>query len=310
MQKSKHFFFVLLIMAIAINTIQAQVDISSMGFSYSALIRDTAGHVQPNKQVQLQFSILPTNTAITPIYTETQLDTTDAFGFANTTIGKTNPTAFAAVDFTASNYWVLIQVYNTFTRTYDIVAKQPLQAVPYAKVAYKSIYGGVPTGTIVAYGGDNSGTPPDGWWWCDASTQSITDPKFANLFKVIGTFWGGPSPTTFQIPDLRGEFLRAADLGKGNDPDAATTRNLFPGASLASSKVGTWQADEFASHTHNARITSDYIFPFQQGGMGIQANDGQQVQFQNTNKLQVQVDATGGSETRPKNVYVNYIIKL
>ena len=309
MQKSKHFFFVLLIMAIAINTIQ--VDISSMGFSYSALIRDTAGHVQPNKQVQLTFSILPTNTAVTPVYTEQQTLSTDAYGFANATIGSGNPKSFAAVDFTKGNYWVLIQVYNTFTKVNDVVAKQAFQAVPYAKVAFKSIYGGVPTGTIVAYGGDNSGTPPDGWWWCDASTQSITDPKFANLFKVIGTYWGGPSPTTFQIPDLRGQFLRGADLGAGSDPEAGS-RNLQAGASLAPSKVGTWQNDLFASHNH---------LPAAAGKIGVVNNwvggsdyglllDVRQNNAGGTADLQNPSQNAGGLETRPKNVYVNYIIKL
>ena len=41
---------------------------------------------------------------------------------------------------------------------------------------------------------------------------------YANLFNVIGTSFGaGNGSTTFNVPDLRGYFIRGWDNGKGTD---------------------------------------------------------------------------------------------
>lgn len=59
-------------------------------------------------------------------------------------------------------------------------------------------------------------TPPTGWMIADGSTISRT--LYANLFANIGTTFGaGDGSTTFQIPDLRGQFIRGIDLGRGVD---------------------------------------------------------------------------------------------
>lgn len=50
-------------------------------------------------------------------------------------------------------------------------------------------------------------TPPDGWLVCDGSAVSRTD--YEDLFLCIGTNFGvGDGKTTFNLPDLRGEFIR------------------------------------------------------------------------------------------------------
>ncbi len=59
-------------------------------------------------------------------------------------------------------------------------------------------------------------TPPVGWLECDGSAVSRT--TYANLFAVIGTTYGaGNGSTTFNLPDLRGEFVRGWDHGRGAD---------------------------------------------------------------------------------------------
>lgn len=59
-------------------------------------------------------------------------------------------------------------------------------------------------------------TPPDGWLKADGTAVSRT--TYANLFDAIGTTYGaGDGSTTFALPDLRGEFLRCVDDGKGVD---------------------------------------------------------------------------------------------
>lgn len=59
-------------------------------------------------------------------------------------------------------------------------------------------------------------TAPEGWLVCDGSAISRTD--YADLFATIGTVWGaGDEISTFNLPDLRGEFVRGFDDGRGVD---------------------------------------------------------------------------------------------
>lgn len=86
---------------------------------------------------------------------------------------------------------------------------------------------------------DNSGTPvgaiayypvatlPFGWLMCDGSLVSTT--QYAKLFSIIGYTYGG-SGSVFRLPDLRGEFIRGWDNGRGVDVNRAL--GSFQGGSL------------------------------------------------------------------------------
>lgn len=64
-----------------------------------------------------------------------------------------------------------------------------------------------PPGAITAFA---ASSPPTGWLTCDGTAVSRT--SYAALFAVIGTTWGiGDGSTTFNLPDLRGQFLRGFD---------------------------------------------------------------------------------------------------
>ena len=59
-------------------------------------------------------------------------------------------------------------------------------------------------------------SPPAGWLECNGSAISRT--LYASLFNLIGTAFGiGNGSTTFNIPDLRGDFVRGWDHGRGVD---------------------------------------------------------------------------------------------
>jgi microcystin-dependent protein len=61
-----------------------------------------------------------------------------------------------------------------------------------------------PSGTVVPFAG---ATAPEGWVLCNGTTLSRS--TYAALFAAIGTSWGnGDGSTTFNLPDLRGSFLR------------------------------------------------------------------------------------------------------
>lgn len=89
----------------------------------------------------------------------------------------------------------------------------------------------VPAGTVVAYAG---ATLPAGWHRCNGAIVSrVTYPE---LFTAIGTIYGiGNGSTTFGLPELRGEFVRGWDNGRGVDSNRG---------------LGVWQDSQFQSHTH------------------------------------------------------------
>lgn len=127
-------------------------------------------------------------------------------------------------------------------------------------------------------------TVPSGWLACDGS--AVSRATYASLWWAIGTTYGaGDGSTTFNLPDLRGEFVRGWDFGRGVD-----SGRIF----------GTFQGDDFRSHTH--QIWGDSRSNFDGGGrvptvgnVGLEA--------------WVQTEASGGVETRPRNIALLYCIK-
>ena len=64
------------------------------------------------------------------------------------------------------------------------------------------------------------GVAPAGFLKCDGAVASRS--TYAALFAVCGTTFGvGNGSTTFNLPDLRGEFVRGWDDGRGVDSGRA-----------------------------------------------------------------------------------------
>ena len=73
--------------------------------------------------------------------------------------------------------------------------------------------GMVPSGAVMYFAGQ---TAPTGWLKANGAAVSRT--AYAALFAAIGTTYGaGDGSTTFNLPDLRGEFMRGWDDGRGID---------------------------------------------------------------------------------------------
>ena len=80
-----------------------------------------------------------------------------------------------------------------------------------------SVFGGTPTGAVI-YHAANS--PPTGF--IKANGAAISRTTYADLFAIVGTTYGvGDGSTTFELPDLRGEFMRGWDDGRGIDTGRA-----------------------------------------------------------------------------------------
>lgn len=91
------------------------------------------------------------------------------------------------------------------------------RAVTIEKIDPGVIQSIIPPGSILPYVGSEA---PEGWVMCDGAEFDGTDPRFEPLFEAIGNTFGGTAPL-FNVPDLRGRFLRGVDAGAGVDPDAA-----------------------------------------------------------------------------------------
>ncbi len=88
---------------------------------------------------------------------------------------------------------------------------------------------------MIAYFARNAA--PEGWLKCNGAAVSRT--TYAALFAAIGTTFGtGDGSTTFNLPDLRGEFLRGWDDGRGIDTGRA---------------FGSAQNDAFQGHARNLK---------------------------------------------------------
>lgn len=75
----------------------------------------------------------------------------------------------------------------------------------------------IPSGAVMYFART---TAPDGWLKANGAAVSRT--AYAALFAAIGTTYGtGDGRTTFNLPDLRGEFIRGWDDGRGIDSGRA-----------------------------------------------------------------------------------------
>src|SRR5262249_50285426 len=128
---------------------------------------------------------------------------------------------------------------------------------------------------------------------------------YARLFAAIGLSHGSNDGSSFRLPDFRGYFLRGvnSDANPAIDPDVAS-RTAVPGASHSGgNSVGSIQDDAVGPHTH--------AIP------GADAGDGGTAAFQSNSTTNVgplvltapPAAPEGAAESRPKNKYVNYIIK-
>lgn len=141
----------------------------------------------------------------------------------------------------------------------------------------------VPPGAVFYFAANS---PPSGYLECDGS--AVSRATYADLFATVGTTFGvGNGSTTFNLPDLRGEFIRGWDDGRGVDTGRA---------------FGTAQADELKAHRHalskrggnNSNTSTSLVAGALSATTAFDADI---------------MDNTGGTETRPRNIALLACIK-
>ena len=198
-------------------------------------------------------------------------------------------------------------------------ANDVLQSDGSGNLSFAALPQAVPTGSVHMMA---TTTAPSGYLKCNGAAVSRT--TYADLFAIIGTTHGaGDGSSTFNVPDLRGEFVRGWDDSRGVDS----------GRSFGSS-----QSDANKQHNHTATSTSikrhsqsrdpGHIHQIQYSFANSDSGDGglknlerstmrlrakaatAQSALSNSATISISIyTTTGGSEARPRNVAMMYVIK-
>ena len=307
----KVFLLVAFMVAIAAN---AQNN-SGLGFNYQAVVRNANGVLLADTTIHLRVSLYPGQYASAPTWVETHEVHTDYSGCLGITVGKGErddssvAQNYADVNFSAIYYWWKIEILEG--NTYRELNYSQLPSAPYSEVAYNAF---IPAGLVSPFAGDSI---PSGWLLCDGSAISRTE--YANLYDAIGVCWGvGDGSTTFNLPDLRGLFLRGVSGDSGNDEDAESRIVLNDYGGNTGNNVGSYQGDAIRNIIGEIDGGGD-DGPLPAGGEGTGAfevgpwrgngADGSNGAGAHSFNFDASRVVPVGSDNRPKNAYVNYIIK-
>ena len=233
----------------------------------------------PDGRYVLQSSISSSTTSTSTASVANSLavkTATDAAAAAQTT-ANTAVTNAAAAQTTANTAVTNAAAAQTTANT---AVTNAAAAQTTANTAQATASSAFPVGAIFWFA---ASTAPTGF--LKANGAAISRTTYAALFAAIGTTFGaGDGTTTFALPDLRGEFIRGLDDGRGVDSGRA---------------FGSAQADELRSHTHTMYPTAA-IASRSEGGNGSSIF---------SNPYTGTTGATGGAETRPRNIALLACIK-
>jgi len=194
-------------------------------------------------------------------------------------IGRTGVSAGSYANVTVDKYGRVIAGTNPSTLAGHGITDTYTKAEIESIVAQSS---SLPVGSMVAF--PRASVPP-GFLEIDGSVQSIA--AYPDLAAYLGSTFnkGDEGAGNFRLPESRGEFLRGWDHGRGVDAGRA---------------LGSYQADELKSHDHTLEGSINFTYTLNP--------DGNFKPFKNGAST-YKTGATGGNETRPRNLSVMWCIK-
>jgi len=143
-------------------------------------------------------------------------------------------------------------------------------------------------------------TPPTGWLKCNG--QAVSRTTYSTLFAAIGTTYGaGDGTTTFNLPDLRGEFIRGWDDSRGVDS----------GRAHGSAQLDQMQrlTGQFNSGPYVVGSSGAFTQTGTAGTLGTGSGTRATTAFDSGNSPNARVSADTTGETRPRNVALLVCIK-
>lgn len=158
-----------------------------------------------------------------------------------------------------------------------------------------------PPGTIMFYASYKGDIP--GFMFCDG--RNLLRADYPDLYNIIGTTYGTTNFDNFNIPDLRGEFIRGWDGGRGVDASRGmgTLQTHAPGEHrhyLAANVDGTSYTlsstnaiSKQASTSHDSGYALHGSAANAEASLGLSSKNGENIT----------------TETRPRNVALAAYIK-
>ena len=163
-----------------------------------------------------------------------------------------------------------------------------------------------PAGTVIWTA---RSTAPTGY--LKANGAAVSRSTYATLFSAIGTFYGaGDGSTTFNLPDLRGEFVRGWDDGRGVD-SGRVFASAQAGALESHSHTGTTNSAGSHAHSYDRAVAAGD----NDASAGTTRQTQDQTQGFNTSSAGAHThsfttNTAGGAETRPRNLALLACIKV
>ncbi|APQ13411.1 hypothetical protein BJP27_18605 [Pseudomonas oryzihabitans] len=149
---------------------------------------------------------------------------------------------------------------------------------------------------------------PNGYLKANGAAVSRT--TYATLFAAIGTTFGaGDGSTTFNLPDLRGEFIRGWDDSRGVD-SGRTFGSLQSGQNASHSHTAT--ASNAGAHSHTTSVKADRAAGEGNAVFGDENWYGDLSLPSSTagdHTHNISIAASGGNESRPRNIALLACIK-
>jgi hypothetical protein len=178
----------------------------------------------------------------------------------------------------------------------------------------------VPIGTILPFAGSVDKIPA-GWRLCNGDELEIAN--YSELYSAIGANWGQSDKKKFNLPDLRGMFLRGVDAGAGTYKDAAKRGiddkklPMQKPAQNTGDTVGSLQPDSF-NYSGNATVNFYDLTTYGTRDEGVNKFPGAYTFYTNQDKLHpsqwagqlIPRTPDPAGETRPINAAVNWIIRV
>ncbi|HBE5251394.1 TPA: phage tail protein [Escherichia coli] len=149
-----------------------------------------------------------------------------------------------------------------------------------------------------------SATPPTGWLKCNGAAFSAEEyPELAKAYQ------------TNKLPDLRGEFIRGWDDGRGIDTGRALL-NWQPHTILDHAHyMELWTGDGLAAGSAREGVNPGILATYGDGGIvktdepGLKVPSSLRALSSRSVKRYGEISGNVGTETRPRNIAFNYIVR-
>ncbi|MCY1649146.1 phage tail protein [Caulobacter sp. SL161] len=168
----------------------------------------------------------------------------------------------------------------------------------------------LPVGAVIAFAGDLSATQAigaiiaEGWLPCDG--RLVQQAEYRALFRVLGLVYTptGDPAGSFRVPDYRGQFFRGIASDAAQDPGLAS--RIAPPGGASATMVGSTQPPMVQGHAHEYGALNGVETGDTGSGGGVPPT----AQPKTTGLYSADGSSSlSGEETRPQNIYVNYLVK-